>query len=249
MTRPVYLDPNLPVCSPGHTYTLTGAEAHHAATVRRTRSGEEIDVVDGDGGRLTLQVSAVAPHEVSGVVLEYRQDTAHSPKITVVQALAKGGRDEQAVQMCTEFGADAFRPWAAMRSIVQWKGSKAIKGQERWQAIAQAAAKQSRRSYLPHVDPVMTSKELARWIADIRAQSSDTAIYVCHESACEHLTSVIDRAAEHIVLIIGPEGGISDDECALLMDSGAQCVLLGEHVLRSATAGAWACAVLRAQVR
>lgn len=163
MTLPVYVDPDLSAACVGETIRLDGDEARHAATVRRTRVGERIDIVNGKGLRATITVTDVAKSSLVGTVEHVANDPAHNPQITLVQALAKGGRDEQAVETATEYGADAFIPWQAERSIVSWSDpAKARKGVGRWEATAQSAAKQSRRSGFL----LWISRTLARlWLA------------------------------------------------------------------------------------
>ncbi|MFY9263651.1 MAG: 16S rRNA (uracil(1498)-N(3))-methyltransferase [Actinomycetaceae bacterium] len=245
MTRPVYVDPQCTDIAVGAHYTLRGDEGRHAATVRRTSIGEQIDVVDGNGTRLTLEVTGTAKTELSAIVRDKTTDAPHQPLITLVQALAKGGRDEQAIETATEFGVDEVIPWQSSRTVVKWAGdTKIAKSVARWQATVQAAAKQSRRSWIPHVGMPVTSRELLELIKDRRARG--VAVFVCHEQATDPLLITLDKSVTEIMLIVGPEGGISDEECDLFVDAGAQLVLLGEHVLRSATAGPWAIAAIRA---
>ncbi|WP_216431760.1 16S rRNA (uracil(1498)-N(3))-methyltransferase [Arcanobacterium phocae] len=244
MTRPVYVDPDIKDVPEGSTVILSGDEARHAVTVRRTKVGEQIDVVNGCGYRATISVTATSKTQLSGTVEHSAQEPAHKPHTTLVQALAKGGRDEQAIETATEYGADSFIPWQADRSIVSWsQDTKAAKGQARWQATAKAAAKQSRRSWIPQVRNVVSSKQLVSHI--VAEVERGTAVYVCHESATEPLRNQ-RFDSERVMFIVGPEGGITDDELNQFVNAGAMSVLLGEHVLRSATAGPWAIAVIRA---
>ena len=182
--------------------------------------------------------------DVAGPVIASAQEEAARPRLVIVQALAKGGRDEQAVETCTEFGADAFIPWMSERTIVRWSDPKrAEKGRTKLADTAWAAAKQSRRAFVPGVEPVVTTKQLVE-----RVREFPGAVLVCHEEASERLVDILDDSAEQIMVIVGPEGGISGAEVEALNGAGAHSVLLGEHVLRSATAGAWASAVVRARL-
>lgn len=247
MTAPVYLLPNLREYaekSASHL-RITGEEARHAVTVRRTRIGEEIDVCDGEGLRARCVVTAVEKTELALQVKEYADESEIGERWVLVQALAKGGRDEQAVDMCTEYGVHEIIPWFAQRAVVSWKGKEA-KRQERWQSIAQAAAKQSRRSWLPRVVVPVTSTELAETVR--QATSRGAHVYLCHEEAETTLSSCVSENAEatEVWVIIGPEGGISPEECELLEEAGAHKVLLAPHVLRSSTAGAYAFATISA---
>ena len=156
MTLPVFLGsdltPALESLSVGDSATLGGAEGRHAASVRRIGAGEWVDVVDGFGLRATCEVSGSDKSSLSLIVRELAQEDAPSPEVILVQALAKGGRDEAAVEICTEIGVDRVIPWASQRAIVQWKGPKAEKGRAKWEGVARAAAKQSRRAYVPVVE-------------------------------------------------------------------------------------------------
>ena len=249
MTLPVYYCYGLSDDSlqPGDELSFAGAEGQHAATVRRTKPGELIEVVDGEGTRVRLAVTAVTKGAVTGSVSSITTDPQHSPYITLVQALAKGGRDEQAIETATEYGVDAAVPWQADRSVARWEGAaKLTKGAARWQSTVLAAMKQSRRSWLPRVLPFVRTAELVGWVRERVA--SGAAVYVCHEEAQERLTDVVAAAepGHEVVLIVGPEGGISAAELDALAAVGARPVLLGEHVLRSSSAGPWAIAVIRA---
>ncbi|MDP9805612.1 16S rRNA (uracil1498-N3)-methyltransferase [Trueperella bonasi] len=241
MSRPVYVDPEL---SEAAEVVLTGGEAHHAATVRRTQIGDEIDIVNGSGLRITIEVEQVSKTEVVGRALKAVHDDPSSPHLVIVQALAKGGRDEQAVETCTEFGADAFIPWMSQRTIVRWNDRKrAEKGRAKLADTAWAAAKQARRSWLPTVESVVTTRQLVEHVRNFPGP-----VYVCHEESNVPLVDRLPAAAKQIMVIIGPEGGITAAEVEKLTDAGAEQVLLGKHVLRSATAGAWASAVIRAKL-
>lgn len=242
MTLPVYVDRALSAVAEGASLTLRGDEGRHAATVRRTKPGEQIDVVNGTGLRARIEVTGATKSEVTGRVLAVTQEQAAGPHITLVQALAKGGRDEQAVETATEYGVDAVIPWQSARCIAQWPdAARAAKGRARWEATALAAAKQSRRSFVPEVADVRTTKQLPEALAGM------DAVFVCHESGTVPITEHLGETYGKVAIVVGPEGGITDDEVAFLESAGARTVLLGEHVLRSATAGPWAIAVIRSR--
>lgn len=257
MTLPVFLGsdltPALESLSVGDSATLGGAEGRHAASVRRIGAGEWVDVVDGRGLRATCEVSGSDKSTLSLIVRELVHEDAPSPEVILVQALAKGGRDEAAVEICTEIGIDRVVPWASQRAIVQWKGPKAEKGRAKWEGVARAAAKQSRRAYVPVVEDVKDSRELAAWVASLIGEAG--AAFVCHEEATESLgaslASIQESSEEgalpaRIALIVGPEGGIGPEETVQLLDAGARTIGLGDNVLRSSTAGAVALTLIRA---
>ena len=257
MTLPVFLaedlTPPLASLSVGDSATLGGAEGRHAASVRRIGAGEWVDVVDGLGLRATCEVSGSDKSTLSLIVRELVYEDAPSPEVILVQALAKGGRDEAAVEICTEIGIDRVIPWASQRAIVQWKGPKAEKGRAKWEGVARAAAKQSRRAYVPVVEDVKDSRELASWVASVTDEAG--VAFVCHEETTESLGAALARIQEsseedalpaRIALIVGPEGGIGPEETAQLLDAGARTIGLGDNVLRSSTAGAVALTLIRA---
>ncbi|GAB2600915.1 16S rRNA (uracil(1498)-N(3))-methyltransferase [Pseudactinotalea suaedae] len=249
MTAPVFVvDPGaMPsTLGPGDTWTLTGPEARHAATVQRLRAGEPIEVVDGAGTRLRGEVAeGSGPAAVEISVLEVSHEEPPSPRLVLVQALAKGGRDEMAVEAATELGVDAVRPWQSARSVVQWRGDKAAKGEQRWRALVQAASKVARRSWLPEVLPFVRGDALVDVVAE--AAAAGAVVLVLHEVASTPLVQVPLERAREVLIVIGPEGGISDDEVDALVGAGGSAVLLGPNVLRSSTAGPAALAVLAAR--
>jgi 16S rRNA (uracil1498-N3)-methyltransferase len=161
----------------------------------------------------------------------------------LVQALAKGGRDELAVETATELGVDEVVPWQAARSVVQWRGERGTKARAGWESIARAAAKQSRRARVPAIAALASS-------ADVQARMGGAALaVVLHEDADAALAGMLLPSAGDVVLVVGPEGGITPDELELFGGAGAMVCRLGPHVLRSSTAGPAAIAVLSAAVR
>lgn len=223
----------------GDPVVLTGAEAHHAATVRRVRVGEEVTVGDGRGLWLAGTCVSVSPREVVVRITARTGIPPLTPRIVLVQALAKGDRDELAVQAATELGVDEIVPWQAARSVSRWDAGKAAKGRARWTTIVREAAKQAHRAWVPDVAVVHTTTELSGRIAASRA-------LLLEPSASGALTAIAPRGDAEMVLIVGPEGGITPDELDALRAAGATAVRLGETVLRTSTAGPAAIAVLNA---
>lgn len=222
----------------GDVVALTGAEAHHAAAVRRVRAGEPVTLGDGRGVWLTGRCGAVSPARVD-VRVESRHDVpAASPRLVLVQALAKGGRDEQAVQAATELGVDEIVPWQATRSIARWDAAKSRKGTGRWRAIVREATKQAHRAWLPDVTAVHTT-------VDVVARARTARVVVLEPMARARLSRVAFDVDDHrdIVLVIGPEGGVDTAELTALIDAGAAAAALGDTVLRTSTAGPAAIAV------
>ncbi|GEP47661.1 16S rRNA (uracil(1498)-N(3))-methyltransferase [Microbacterium saccharophilum] len=221
----------------GGEVVLTGAEAHHAAAVRRVRVGEEVTVGDGRGVRLSGAVEEAAPARVTVRVTARTVTEPPRPRLVLVQALAKGDRDELAVQAATELGVDEIVPWQAARSVSRWDTAKAAKGVARWSAIVREAAKQAHRLWVPEVTSPVTTRQLAA-----RAAQSRMLIL---EPTAEAALSDLDLTAGDgdLVLVVGPEGGIAPEELTALTAAGATLVRLGETVLRTSTAGPAALAV------
>lgn len=226
---------------PGSEFILTGAEARHAATVKRVAVGESINIADGRGRRIVGIVTSTGQDVVLdvGAVID---EPVPACRLILVQALAKGDRDELAVEAATELGVDAVVPWQADRSIVRWRGEKALKGQRKWETTVWGAAKQSRRARLPAVHPLIDSGSLAHWLGGVELA------LILHEDADTGIGSLLPSHSEGqrrtIAVVVGPEGGISGQELDLFTAQGAQPARLGSHVLRSSTAGPAALAVL-----
>ncbi|MBD7958668.1 16S rRNA (uracil(1498)-N(3))-methyltransferase [Microbacterium sp. Sa4CUA7] len=228
---------------PGDVVTLTGAEAHHAAAVRRVRVGEAVTLGDGRGAWLSGTCASVAPREVVVEVTERRDEPAPARRVALVQALAKGDRDELAVQAATELGVDEVVPWQAARSISRWDSAKAEKGRARWATIAREAGKQAHRAWLPEVTGVVSTRELVQ-----RAGTSH--LLVLEPTASVALTALdLDGDDRDVLLVVGPEGGISPEELQALDAAGATLVRLGPTVLRTSTAGPAALALVNAALR
>lgn len=230
---------------------LAGAEGRHAATVRRLRPGERVDLTDGAGMTAECVVAGARPGSLELAVLSRHVAPPPEPRICVVQAVPKGDGGEQAVETMTEVGVDVIVPWAAQRCVASWTragtggergagqaAARARRALERWRAAAREAAKQSRRSRIPEVT------ELAG-TADVISRAGRAArAVVLDPGAAAGLGSLSLPAAGEIVVIVGPEGGLTEAEAAALRDAGAAAARLGPTVLRSSTAGTAATAVL-----
>jgi 16S rRNA (uracil1498-N3)-methyltransferase len=249
MSRQSFLDPGLLPTDVGQRLNLSQQEQRHA-TVKRIEAGEEVDVVDGVGTRYTCVVERDG-QELIFTVVDVRHEPAPSIRTRLIQALAKGDRDLQAVETCVEIGIDAITPWQADRSIVRWKGDRAAKAQAKWVSQVDAAVKQSRRTHRPEVADVVSTAGLVPAVEEIVATGG--LVLVLHESATCGLVDAVDRwlpSAEgadnaQVAIVVGPEGGISDEEIAKLSTAGAHPVLVGTNVLRASTAGGVGLVLLR----
>ncbi|EFM48912.1 RNA methyltransferase, RsmE family [Corynebacterium matruchotii ATCC 14266] len=224
----------------GKVIELTGDEGRHAVSVKRTSVGEQIELVDGHGTRAVITVTGVSGKDrLVGVVDCVASEPAPRPTVTVVQALPKAARSELTVDLLTQAGADVIVPWQAGRSVANW-GKKQDKGLAKWRAAARAAAKQSRRSRIPEITPVADQAAVVALI-----QAAPLALML-HEDATGKITDQPVAQVDSVVLIIGPEGGISPAELDAFTAAGAHPVRLGPEVLRTASAGMVALAALGA---
>ena len=241
MTDPLFLASTEVLASTGvgSVVVLDGAEGRHAADVRRLRAGEAIDLSDGRGLLLHGEVADVGRGTVSVSVRAVEHVPAREPRFVVVQALARGGRDEDAVEAMTEVGVDEVVGWAASRSVAKWTD----KSEARWLATARAAAKQSRSPWVPTVTGPATTEDVA-----VRVGRAALGV-VLHEEAEEPLASVDVPAGGEVVVVVGPEGGVAPGELTQFAAAGARVCRLGDRVLRSSTAGVAALSVLSAATR
>lgn len=212
------------------TFTLDGDEGRHAATVKRMREGEVIHLCDGQGTRAIASVVKVHKHSLDLSIDQFTFEEAPEPRFVVVQALAKGERAELAVEMLTEVGADAIIPWCAEHSIGKWDSVE--KGLEKWRRTSRESAKQSRRAWIPEISNLKSTAEVCELMS--QAQS----VFVLHESADQALAACAIREQGTIMIVVGPEGGISPDELAAFSSAGARVVHMGASVMRTSTAGA-----------
>jgi 16S rRNA (uracil1498-N3)-methyltransferase len=247
MTAPLFLVDGGSLDAVGSDVQLRGPEARHAVQVRRIGVGERVDLADGLGVRVEGLVSRVddgSGGPVLTLAVTRRVVEPEPPvRLVLVQALAKGDRDVAAIETATELGVDEIVPWQAERSVVVWRGERAVKSQTRWAATVRAAAKQSRRARVPVVTGVCSTTALATRVAAARMA------LVLHEEAAAPLAAVELPDRGDLLVMVGPEGGIGPDELARLEAAGALAVRLGPGVLRSSSAGPAAIAVLSARAR
>jgi 16S rRNA (uracil1498-N3)-methyltransferase len=217
---------------------LSGAEGRHAATVRRLRPGERADITDGAGLVAECVVAGAGPGGLEFTVRARRMVPWPDPAVTVIQAIPKGDRGELAVEEMTEVGVDRIVPWAAARCVPVWQGARGERSLAKWRLTAREAAKQSRRAWIPEVTDVASAGQVAELIA-----KAARAI-VLEPGAADGLGRLGLPDSGDLLVVVGPEGGITDEETATFRAAGATACRLGPTVLRTSTAGAVAAAIL-----
>jgi len=255
-----YLLDELVSTTVGERLSLRGSEGRHAATVSRVRVGESILVGNGRGLIVSATAVTVEKDIVTLDVISVNDVPLPATHITLVQALAKNDRDERAIEACTELGIDAVLPWAAERSVSRWEGPKVAKGRSRWAAIVREATKQSIRAYVPEMlayekvsmfVKTLTGTQLI--VLDPAGDVSLSDMFLPGSSEQEELPSPVALAdgarSVAFALIVGPEGGITPSELALLRANGAMIATLGKNILRTSTAGPAALAILSSRLR
>ncbi len=243
MSLPYFLHDRLSGVAAGDSVTLEGDEARHAVVVKRIRVGEQVALTDGAG---TTVVGPVASSDKTALTItaeSLRTEQPELPRVVVVQAIPKGDRGELAVEMLTEVGVDVIVPWAADRSVAVWRGDRAAKSLAKWRGTARESAKQARRSWFPEVTEMATTEDVAGRLGDASVP------VVLHEAASGPIADIPVPGRGEIVVVVGPEGGLSDDELATFAAAGAEPVRLGSSVLRTSTAGVAAVAALLARSR
>ena len=235
----LYLSDELGIPVPGGRVEITGDEARHALQVARLRVGERIAVGDGRGTIARGVVAEAAPGVLAVDVDEVVHEPEPRPALWLAQALAKGDRDELAIQAATELGVAGVIPWAAERSVTRWEGAKVARNEQRWRTIVREASKQAIRSRVPELAPLTTTAQLA---------ALPGLVIVLEPTAATPLTAVTLDDVDRVTLVVGPEGGVAPRELERLAESGAVLARLGAEVLRTSTAGPAALAVLNARI-
>lgn len=236
----LYLSDDATSAVVGEQIEVTGSEARHAVTVGRVRTGERLSVGDGRGTIAEGKVSAVGAEQLSLLVESTSHEAPPAPQLWLAQALAKSGRDERAIQAATELGVDGVIPWAAGRSIVTWSGPKQRKNETRWGSILREASKQSMRHRVPVLRALASTSALLA--------AGDNFRLVVLDPAGDEPLSGMRTDGRDILLIVGPEGGITPAELSRFGEAGASVVSLGSRIMRTSTAGPAAIAVLNGRL-
>lgn len=216
---------------------IEGVDARHISKVLRMQPGDKLQIVSDDGVSAMAEITAIASERVSVRCLEKLAES-HEPRVRLVlaQGLAKGEKMDFIIQKAVEMGAYSVIPVAMEHSVVRLDGAKAAKKVERWQKIAESAAKQSKRDIIPQVQPVQSMAEM---LASCDCETKIIA-YECEDRLSLKAALKAAEAAggiKELLLIIGPEGGISEGELELARQAGAVPVSLGRRILRAETAG------------
>lgn len=213
---------------------LRGTQAHHAITVLRVQKGELLRLANGIGDWVEGPITAIGKDMLTIDVQTRGQDKSAKATITIAQAVLKGENQKAALDQLVQAGADSIIPWQAQRSI------GTLDKNEKWREVIHAAARQSRRARIPGLAS-MTNLE-----GVLAARSQFDLTIAFHESATVSLSAINNIADAHTVLaIIGPEGGLSNEELAQLQSSAIPLVKLGDPVIRADLAGAIALGALK----
>lgn len=236
---PLFIVENLPETG---TIEIVGDEAKHAISALRIKAGESISLTDGAGNRANAHVIQVGNKSLTVDISDFAVEAESQIRLTALQALTKGDRARETVELLTEAGVDQIIPWSAARSIGQWKDG--AEGLDKWRMWAKESTKQSRRSRIPFVLPLVNSNQVVEQI------KSHELSLIFHESAEHKLSEVLDgKSPKSLMIIIGPEGGLTDQETSQFVSAGAHPVVMGKPVFRSAHAGAAALSAIQASLR
>jgi 16S rRNA (uracil1498-N3)-methyltransferase len=242
VVEPLFISPIPSDTKAGSKIRIAGTEAKHAISVRRLQVGEAIAVSDGQGQKARGKVSELSKDFLELDVESIQNIERPKPQLVLVQALAKGDRDEMAVQACTELGIQTVIPWQSERSVSIWKPEKQDKHRLRWQTIATEAAKQSLRPFIPEVEKVLGTSELVE-----RLKQFDLTL-VLDPTSSTPLIDVPASGHQSIAIVVGPEGGISQQELEQFRSAGFSLVGLGSGILRTSTAGVAVVSYLQASL-
>jgi 16S rRNA (uracil1498-N3)-methyltransferase len=214
--------------------TISGMDAHHIQDVLRLKIGDKVQIVADDG---VVALGEITAWEKGKVFLQCVKIAAgsHEPtvKISLAQGLAKGEKMDFVIQKAVELGISTVYPVSMEHSVVQLKGPQAEKKLQRWQKIAESAAKQCQRDLIPNVAPVQNLAKV------LQEDTSELKLLAYEGETQQSLKTVLEAhpEAKSMLVIIGPEGGISEKELAAAEAAGALTVSLGHRILRTETAG------------
>ena len=217
------------------TIEITGSDAHHLMHVMRAKAGQEVTVVDDEGSVARMEMTAFREDAVTLVLKERLAANTESPlELVLAQCLLKADKMDYVVQKAVELGVTEIVPVKSHNCVVRYDAKKAAARQQRWQKIAEEAAKQCGRTALTEVMPITDLSNLIRENSD----TEDTEIVFCYENEDETTVKSCLQAAKgkRLILLIGPEGGFTLDEAQAVQEAGGKAVTLGPRILRAETA-------------
>ena len=229
--------------TPGIEYTLSGEDGRHIARSLRMRVGETLTLCDGCGQDFTCEITAISGDNVTVSVLHQRVNPAEPTlQVTVYQGLPKSDKMDWIAQKIVESGAVCLVPVMTTRCISRPDGKAAEKKVQRWQKIAEEAAKQSGRGIIPQVAP------LTEFAKAVEEASQQGAVFFFYEGGGDSLKTLLQEPAQTVSIFIGPEGGFEENEVSQALEKGAQAITLGRRILRTETAGLAILSVLMFQL-
>jgi 16S rRNA (uracil1498-N3)-methyltransferase len=233
---PLFFVDNL---SGGNSQLLDKDEAHHAIKVLRVNIGEEIMISDGSGNWVSGPIEELGKKTLLIKVSNQGQKKLNKPELVIVQAITKSDRNKEMLELITVAGVDRIIPWQSDRSISKWQSDSA----DKWELTIKESCKQARRVVMPKLSKSINSKQLGEELSSVPYS------IIFHEAASTNFSEVnVPSDISSIYLIIGPEGGITDEELLMLKGTTSNIVRLGEPVLRSAHAGFAALAAVQTKL-
>lgn len=214
--------------STGQRQVLENEEAHHAIKVLRLNIGEVIKISDGVGNWVSGPIVEIAKKELFVSITERGEIQAAKPELVLVQAITKSDRNKEMLELAVEAGVDRIIPWQSERSISKWQSDS----EQKWQVGIKQSCKQARQVKLPQLMQVMSTSEVITSIGE-----GGFGIVFHEEASTKFSDLTIPNSQSSVYLVIGPEGGISEQELLSFQNNGSKVVRLGDTVLRSAHAG------------
>lgn len=226
---------------PGGSLLLPAAAAHHASGVLRLAPGAAVTLFDGAGGEYACRITAVKPEVTADVLARLDTEREAPLAITLAQVVPAGDRMDWVVEKAVELGVARLAPLMSARSVVRLAGERAERRRSHWQQVAVSAAEQCGRNRLMAVE---APQPLAAFLAEA-ATAGATRLVMMPRTGSN--LSGLPAPRESLTLLVGPEGGLTEDECAAALGCGYRALRLGPRVLRADTAGLAAVAAVLAR--
>lgn len=215
--------------------SITGTDVRHAKQVLRIKPGEELLISDGTGKDYRCEVLSLETDEVTAKIIAEEEDRELPSELLLYQGLAKGEKMEWIIQKAVELGACRIVPVMTKNTVVKLDKKKEEHRRQRWQAIAESAAKQAKRSIVPEVAELISLEEGIK-----QSAGCEHRLFAYeHQKGMSGTAGVLEqvKSGQKIAVFIGPEGGFSPEEAKLAEESGLSFVSLGKRILRTETAG------------